>query len=709
MPLQNFMWEDVVHCLKAICLFPLFILIPGYAIAWLGDLFEFRRRSAAFRLAGSIPLSIAICPIVTYLLGRFAGMAAVWGFYVATAAVFLLAVWRGPRDFGSLRHFRIFGGVLAVWLMVSLAALIDIQAGDRLYYPTSSLDNSVRSAFVHSISTTGIPPQSPLFLPGQPVALRYHYFWLIMCSLPELAAGNSVSARQALIAGTFWCGCGLLALVALYLRLFSPGDPARLRRRILAAFLLLCITGLDILPTAFLLLLHARGALAFVLPSVEWWNEHVDWFVYTTLWAPHALSSLIACFTGFLLLWKAPSVPFRASIWRYAVPAAMALASSIGESIYVSLVFAAFLMAWTVVTVAKKWHRETGALLVSGVTSILLAVPYLLSLTGPAAGPVSGGPPLQFTVRAFSLAALVPAWHGMSQTWRLILVNLPLVPFNYVLEFGFFFAVGAIEWRRFRASRAPLSRQQLACVTMAATSALICTFVRSSVIGCNDLGWRGFLVAQFVLLLWAADLFAGGLRFDFISAHERGLLLIFLLLGGIGTAYDLTLTRIYPILADRGVVPPLDWMSPDRQFGRRTYAARAAYEWAQGTTPQTAVIQFNPRVVFQETTALLYADRRAVAGDPGCNITFGGDAKLCAPIVSLLNGFYSGSESGIEGICTNLPVDLVVAKDTDPVWRDRESWVWRETPEFRSDYIRIFGCRKPYAHFQAPSIRPLTQ
>jgi hypothetical protein len=697
MPIHNFMLDDVAGCLKAICLFPLFVLVPGYAIAWLCDLFEFRCRTTAFRLAVSIPLSIAICPIVTYLLGRFCGMAAVWSFFAAACCMFLIAIFRGPRRFVVSRDLWISGGVLAIWLVVALVSLIDIQIGDRLYYPTSALDNSVRAAFVHSISATGIPPQSPLFLPGQPVPLRYHYFWLMMCSLVESAARGAVTARQALIAGTFWCGAGLLAVIALYLRLFAPPDPVRLRRRIIAAFLLLGITGLDIIPTAFLLLLHARGGLSFVLPSVEWWNEHVDWFMYTTLWAPHALSSLLACLAGFLLLWKAPAAAGRTGLLRYGVLAGVALASSIGASIYVSFVFAVFLAAWTVVTVVKKWHRESVALITAGTACVALVFPYLLSLTGPAAGPVSGGSPLQFTVRTFSLAALVPSWHGMSETWRLILVNLPLLPLNYLLEFGFFFAVGGIQWRRYRQSGLPLTRQQLACATMAVSSTMICTFMRSSVIGCNDLGWRGFLVAQFVLLLWAADLLAGGLRFDFISGSERRLLTGFLMLGAIGTIYDLTLTRIYPMLADRGTVPPLDWMSPDRQFGKRTYAARAAYEWAEWSTAESAAVQFNPKVVFQETTAMLYADRRSVAADQSCNTTFGGEAKQCAPIVAQLNGFYSGGDSGTASICENLPIDVVVAKDTDAVWRDRKSWVWREAPAFGSNYFRMFNCRKTHA------------
>jgi len=40
---------------------------------------------------------------------------------------------------------------------------------------------------------------------------------------------------------------------------------------------------------------------------------------------------------------------------------------------------------------------------------------------------------------------------------------------------------------------------------MFGVSVLVSTFVRSGVIATNDLGWRGFLPAQFVMLLWGAE------------------------------------------------------------------------------------------------------------------------------------------------------------------------------------------------------------
>ena len=185
----------------------------------------------------------------------------------------------------------------------------------------------------------------------------------------------------------------------------------------------------------------------------------MDWFVYTALWAPHALSSLLAGLTGFLMLWKVPDTRGISGLLRYSLLAGIALATCVGASIYVSFVFAVFLAVWTVVTVWKKWRRETAGLLIAGAVCAVLALPYLLGLRGPAAAGFDGGSPIQFTVRAFSFAALVPTWHGMSEWTRLLLINAPLIPVNYLMELGLFFVVGTIQWRRFRrrqAARSPV-------------------------------------------------------------------------------------------------------------------------------------------------------------------------------------------------------------------------------------------------------------
>jgi uncharacterized membrane protein len=233
---------------------------------------------------------------------------------------------------------------------------------------------------------------------------------------------------------------------------------------------------------------------------------------------------------------------------------------------------------------------------------------------------------------------------------------------------------------------------------MAGTSALICTFLRSSVIGNNDLGWRGFLVAQFVLLLWAADFLASHARAEvrFLTARQRGVLSAMLCLGLAGTAYDVAILRFYPVLADRGIVPKLGWMSLDRNFGARTYAARQAYEWARSATAPGAAVQSNPDVILQDTLGMSYSARPTVAGNLGCLASFGGSLDDCAPVVARLVSVFppaaAQAPATLDSVCRNLPVEMVVAKDTDPVWRNRGAWVWTQPTVYENSYLRVFRC-----------------
>jgi hypothetical protein len=684
--LHHFMLTDIAASLAAVCLFPLFVLIPGYAVAWLLDLFEFRRRTLLFRAALSVPLSIAIVPIVSYLAGRYFSMTAVWALYAASWAYAVALVFQSrkyPAPPTPAAAWRMAAAVLSAWGALALFSLVDLQLGGKLYYSTTALDYSVRAQFIHAISSTGIPPVNPFFFPGHGQPLRYHYFWLIPCSLVDVAGDAFVGPRHAWIGGAIWCGAGLLATIALFFRLIAYQGPATFRRRTLIGILLLGVTGLDILP-------NAAGWVMFstpLRPTVEWWNEQVDGFTWTALWEAHHLAGLVACLMAFLLLWEAPRHA-GAARWKHACVAGIALASSVGASIYIAFVFGVFLMLWTVVAVTRKWRAEAASLVSAGTLCAVLALPYLASMAGGAASG-AGGLPFAFCVRRFFFADEILKAEGLGQAWRLALMNGALLPLNYLLELGFFLAAGLLWWRRRRARREPLSRAQLAIALMVATSLVVCTFLRSTVIDNNDLGWRGFLVAQFGLLLWSVDVLSD-------RRYKRSALLTAMLaLGAAGTVYDIVMLRMYPVLADRGVLPPLIWMSPDRNLGERNYALREAYEWVENSTAAGAIVQFSPRVVWQDTPGFLYADRQIAAADQGCLAGFGGDASLCAPMVAAADRLFperGQSAPQSSGVCRSLGANLLLAKDTDWVWSVKDSWVWRETPLYSNARVRVFGC-----------------
>ena len=87
--MQNFTAVDTLGTLKACLALLPFIVAPGYVAGWALDLFEFRRRRPILKLILSVPLSIAICPMLSYVLARFL-MPLLWVFYIGVSAAGIL-------------------------------------------------------------------------------------------------------------------------------------------------------------------------------------------------------------------------------------------------------------------------------------------------------------------------------------------------------------------------------------------------------------------------------------------------------------------------------------------------------------------------------------------------------------------------------------------------------------------------------------------
>ncbi len=672
MPAPNFMLRDIAGTAGAFVIFALFALIPGYSLAWALDLVEFRRRGAAARAALAVALSIGVCPAMAYLAGRFAPAGAVWFVFAPFWAGFLVLVAKGrivPLGYRAVK------ALAAVWLAVGTASLIDLEWGGRLYYSVIAHDYTLRVAITSAITRAGIPPPNPYFHPGGPVPLRYHYFWMAVCSLAQRVGGSAISARLAAFGGTLWCGLGLMAIVALYLRFVDPEGPARLQRRMVIAISLLAVTGLDLFPN---LLLMNTGV---VLPDMEWWNDQITSWAGTMIWVPHHLASLVACLTGFLLLWTANTR------LRNAIVAGFCFASATGCSVYVTLVFAIFLAVWGLIAVVRKWYRETAMLALAGSCAALLVAPtFLWGLRRKA----SGGPLVEPTIRMFKLPDLMLLSLHVAG-WKLALANLLLLPLNYFLELGFFLVVGII----FLKTKRVWSRWDLAACAMAGSSVAVCTFLRSGVIGNNDLGARGFLPAQFVLLLWAASLWG---KPELLGRTVRPLLVFLLVAGVAGTVYQLCLLRVYPVRTEFAPDPDYPYLATDRQFGRRTYAARQVYEQLRKTLPAAAVMEHNPDLELGYVPFGLYADRQMAAESFDCGTVMGGDVSVCEHmrplVVTLFNRVTALPPPQVDAVCRQFGIDVLVARDTDPVWADPRSWVWTRRPLAANSMMRALPCGK---------------
>jgi hypothetical protein len=680
MPVTQFMLSDIAGTAAAFAIFALFAFVPGYALGWALNLLDFRRRGALAQAALGVSLSIATVPIVAYLAGRLAPAWAIWlvlAPFWGGFALLLAARWRRmiPRGYGLPK-------VLAgAWLMLGTASMIDLQWGRRLYYSVISFDYTLRVAITSAITRAGIPPPNPYFFPGRPELLRYHYFWMILCSLAQRAGGGVISARLALFGGTLWCGLALIAVLALYLRFADPEGPVRLKYRLGLAIALLGVTGLDLFPT---LLLLRNGV---VLADMEWWNEQVTSWVDTMLWVPHHLASLIACLTGFLLLWSAPAR--RRDAMAAAAVAGLCFASAVGCSVYVALTFFVFLAVWGLIGLIRKWRRDTGLLVLAGCCAAVPLLQYVRDLRGPA----SGGSFLVPTVRAFKIPDLILASMHAAD-WKISLANLLLLPLNYFLELGFFLSIGLIALKRLRAAKQPWSRWELAACAMAGSSIAVCTFLRSGVIGNNDLGYRGFLPAQFILLVWAVSL-AGGPRLH--RLRLRGFLAFLLLAGAAGSVYQVCLLRGFTVLSDFARVTRYPWLGEGSQIGNRTYAARQVYEQLRQTQPVTAVMQYSPSDP-EFIPYGLYSDRQLGAISSDCGTVMGGDPSLCGGMYPLVAALFEPTAAapapGVDAVCNQFDIRVLVASDKDPVWADPRSWVWNRKPLAANSTMRAVACGK---------------
>ena len=370
-----------------------------------------------------------------------------------------------------------------------------------------------------------------------------------------------------MLAGTVWCGIGLIALAPLYLRFFQGKRKADIDRRTLIGIALLGVTGLDLAPILLIELVTHR-----FLWSIELWNFSVTAWLHAVMWVPHHVAGLIACLTGFLLVWDAPRLPRTRGQVAIAATAGVMFASASGLTIYVTLVFAVFLFVWMTIEFLRNRRRQAALICFSGFTALVLAIPYVLELlpreSGTAGTGGVGGPLLQLAVRPFSF---VNALFGLQMGWRTNLLNVVLLPANYGFELGFFFIAGVVQcvamWRK----RRSLTSAQLCGLTMAAVSLAICTFVKSSVIENNDLGWRGTMVAQFVLLIWGAELLSDGLISSVtparagrgligLSAKWRVLTVAALVLGVAGSVYELVKVRFFTLTSDMGITGTVKWL-----------------------------------------------------------------------------------------------------------------------------------------------------
>ncbi len=304
-----------------------------------------------------------------------------------------------------------------------------------------------------------------------------------------------------------------------------------------------------------------------------------------------------------------------------------------------------------------------------------------------------------FSVRDFPVAVLVLAKVFKFGPDTSVFLSHCLLPVGYFLELGFFFLVGVFRFIGAWKSDVPITRNELTAWLMVLASFLVGTFLRSTTIGSNDLGWRCFLIAQLVLLFWGAVLVE--------DWRSRGrpvgsgfwvrLAQVCVVLGVIGTAYQLTMLRIYPLLHDYSKADPtlFDWVYPDQKVGERTYALRLGYERLNQVLPAHSIVQYNPYAI-SFISHELYSSHEAAVGSPDCGTAFGGNSNTCGVrfkrIMPLFINPTASQDGSLDDLCRQYGITGLLVDNTDEVWSHGGTWVWTRKPLFANEYVRAFTC-----------------
>lgn len=700
------MFTDLAMFTVAIIGLGLQLLAPGYIIGWLTNLLDFRQRLFSTRLLLGLVFSVAVIPVVSYWIGKTASVNLIAWCSSATVVIFAWLLLRERRNIRLIndRWFFITVLLVLIWIGIALASLIDIQIGKRLYFSSIAFDYQTRNLLTDSIFRTGIPPVNPHIYPGAPLFIHYYYFWSILpAALCDLTAGW-IDARSATNASTIWSGVSLAAVILLYLRIHTPDMARLIRARSAAALGLLSITGLDIIFATVYIFWFLGNPDIF-----ESWNGNssVGSWPMATLWAPHHVAALVACLTGYLIFNGINKQSNRKYRCTSTLIGALSLASAAGMSVYVTFIFVVFWIAWLLVCYFQKESRfKIPWLLAMGGIALLVDLPYLLDLLVQRQDVAGTAGFLSFWVRPIQpLQWLLSQWR-INQT-IINIVNLLLLPLNYLIELGFFLLAGFIFFQKSYRNKA-ISAYLLPESLLLSISFVISSFFYSSTASTNDLGWRGIMPAQFILLIWSVNIlpvifphwfsWTTNLSELRLSPLMRKLLISMIVIGFMSSVFALIYQRVFFIITDRYKITyssegiPAAW-----QYGERLYDLRQMASFINQETPREAIIQSYPGSEELFTGINVYLERQAVASAPYHISLYGYSEKQYQPLESKILPIFENVTlpfSDIIDTCIGLGIDYLLVKDIDPVWKEPNSWIWVEKPVFSNKYYRLFDCKR---------------
>ena len=663
---------DFFRSLLAFGLFMALFLGPAGLLVWRLDLFRFRSRAPAMRLAIAWAAAEALTPPVlnyAFRLGWQRGFA-IAAFCASAVVLFLTVRWIARHPRRRILCWRLALVPLGVFLFCQHAQQ-DLILGDRLYIHPAIRDGAPHNLLSETLAETGVPPDNPTYQPDRAPKLFYYYFWFQSPALVQDVTGSWLGARHAVFGGNAFVGCSLLALILLWFRLQMRMKPRETKILLGLTFLLIGLSGLDVLPA--IRTGNPRNVDTWVL-SIDYWNLQgmVMSLPSSVLWVVHHISALVAGMFAVLLLLN--SEP--AQCWTRALPlAALSIASLGGTSAWVSAGFVAIFLLWFVRLALTGRLRELGLWVVSGLLAITIDLPYLRDLMSAFD---RTSPSVVLAVRSMSFTDQIFGIQG-STSLSAQLIHLAFLPLQYLLEMGFFLA--ALVWWIRRKPRLQVFRDEDFAIVAAIAVFVVGSFFRGAWFN-NDLGWRVFLPLQILLLMVGA-------RFWHYIRHEApGHIAVFLLLTGyVTTVADIAVMRLRAPLAD--------FVQRGGAEGKWSYRRRLAYEEIRRRYGHGPRFQHNPDVDIA-VFPMNYGPLRMAVSDRANGAVYGIALDRFAadfePLASIFENCSTPPAKAGE-LAVRLGIDYWIVEKSDTVFGCAGSWASRIPPEFQTPELRVLPIR----------------
>ncbi len=702
---SNFFLQDTVGISLAFLLFAFVFVFPGYVIGWSFNLLKQRTQPLMAQLAAGIFISASVVPAFLFLVYRLTsarvGIGVLFAFAIAAAYIYFTqnkASDKTPVSAAEKGFQKYVLGLILLWVLFSVFVSADLQIGKRLYFSNNSYDMLTRVAVVDAMTRSGVPPVNPSYFPGEEVRLNFlYYYWYILASAVDMLGGSLVSAFHAMTASISWCGIVLFATVSTYMQVRAPSENNW--KKTFIGIQLFAVSGLDCI---IIILAAVKEGYLPINGGIEGWNMPIMSWLNAVTWVPHHVVAAVACIFGLLILLREKNERFADKVLA-SVIIGLAFASAFGLSVWVMFVFGIFWAVWAVMSLAQKKYASLWVMVLSGVFALIFVSPFLTGLVSGTSNPsaVGNASPVALYIRPFMASVVFP--EGTSPI-VLGTANFFMLPLNYLFELGFFFLMAAVWIQEFYSRNKNVSPIYKAELVLAAVTTVVLSFLYSTLISINDLGIRGWLPLQILLIVWSVDVITmfmsdkkwitPGIFRVLENPKSLGLVLgVTLTLGLLTSSLEAVSLRMWAMLIDMNVTDFPNSISVDNRLGERTYYARLAYTYISENTAPDTIIQNNPIGQFDRPSGL-YATRQMVISD---RTIYGVPIPVYAKFSQDIGSIFrrkAATWNDIDVKCSQYMIDILVFKDTDRVWESLPDLKTIRPPLYENPYYALYSCEK---------------